>query len=206
MRVCACARMRISIHALREEGDSALIGGNFHRKNFNPRPPRGGRLLHLFIQPSRPLFQSTPSARRATAFVALVIVCPTFQSTPSARRATYDPSNRKQNTRISIHALREEGDACQHQWHCAKAYFNPRPPRGGRPRLTLPWFRGYNISIHALREEGDGRANQPQRFRQNFNPRPPRGGRRKDTDEQTFGYQISIHALREEGDGLSSIR
>ena len=35
---------RISIHALREEGD----------------------LLHLLIQPSRPLFLSTPSARRAT--------------------------------------------------------------------------------------------------------------------------------------------
>ena len=41
----SCRFHLISIHALREESD----------------------LLHLFIQPSRPLFLSTPSARRATA-------------------------------------------------------------------------------------------------------------------------------------------
>ena len=35
----------ISIHALREEGDS--LGGDviLNQRNFNPRPPRGGRLL-----------------------------------------------------------------------------------------------------------------------------------------------------------------
>ena len=55
---------------------------------------------------------------------------------------------------ISIHALREEGDAV-------------------RDRLR-PAFR---ISIHALREEGDGLLIAPTRCLCNFYPRPPRGGR-----------------------------
>ena len=78
---------------------------------------------------------------------------------------------------ISIHALREEGDAIQvtkEQW---TIYFYPRPPRGGRRntsyqramddiflstpsarRATMPHphlTRDEAISIHALREEGD---------------------------------------------------
>ena len=34
---------RISIHALGEEGDSALPGSTSDQSNFYPRPPRGGR-------------------------------------------------------------------------------------------------------------------------------------------------------------------
>ena len=39
----------ISIHALREEGDPAKRLGGSAPKNFNPRPPRGGRhgIRHL---------------------------------------------------------------------------------------------------------------------------------------------------------------
>ena len=55
-----------------------------------------------------------------------------FLSTPSARRATHVVNCNIDNTPISIHALREEGDPGQH-------------PNG----------RGTGISIHALREEGD---------------------------------------------------
>ena len=33
----------ISIHALREEGDSSQLGHRAHRLDFYPRPPRGGR-------------------------------------------------------------------------------------------------------------------------------------------------------------------
>ena len=80
--------------------------------------------------------------------------------------------------KISIHALREEGDlvdgpALNHYWN-----FYPRPPRGGRPKFKYPKQPDLEISIHALREEGD-----PQRHR--CDQRRPR---------------ISIHALREEGD------
>ena len=56
--------------------------------------------------------------------------------------------------KISIHALREEGDF-----------------------QTQSKSRGIRISIHALREEGD-RQSAPGHSRQRyFYPRPPRGGR-----------------------------
>ncbi len=58
----------ISIHALREEGDHAHVG-----------------VRHLISR-----FLSTPSARRATAALAV----------------------QKKQIEISIHALREEGDMC----------------------------------------------------------------------------------------------
>ena len=56
---------------------------------------------------------------------------------------------------ISIHALREEGDASRTGDDPGAWYFYPRPPRGGRraARWTCP--ARWTISIHALREEGD---------------------------------------------------
>ena len=57
--------------------------------------------------------------------------------------------------RISIHALREEGDARSAAlWHDSGNFY-PRPPRGGRLFQTQSKSRGIRISIHALREEGD---------------------------------------------------
>ena len=57
--------------------------------------------------------------------------------------------------KISIHALREEGDLL-----------------GG----TLPQSKA--ISIHALREEGDSNSSACIIIGCDFYPRPPRGGRR----------------------------
>ena len=79
---------KISIHALREEGDWGRSPTHHPPKDFNPRPPRGGRLWRGHTTVNFERFQSTPSARRATA--------------PSL--FTGDGNN------ISIHALREEGD------------------------------------------------------------------------------------------------
>ena len=60
--------------------------------------------------------------------------------------------------RISIHALRVEGDT----EHSTKAgrdlYFYPRPPGGGRPGALYATVPATEISIHALRVEGDRRA------------------------------------------------
>ena len=126
-------RTRISIHALREEGDiphltdltirnqflstpsarratSGRIGRKLQNIDFYPRPPRGGRLQRFYIPVRLILFLSTPSARRATA-----------QQRVNASSIV-----------ISIHALREEGDAV------------PDYP-----------VHHHAISIHALREEGD---------------------------------------------------
>ena len=79
----------ISIHALREEGDQVCYAGRPERHNFNPRPPRGGRQICNSLATANKLFQSTPSARRATRHFVQI---------------------RVEHLHISIHALREEGD------------------------------------------------------------------------------------------------
>ena len=84
-----CTRISISIHALREEGDEAGKAHWCRQKNFYPRPPRGGRRLR----------SGSLNERR------------TFLSTPSARRATILLDKAQGFVHISIHALREEGDA-----------------------------------------------------------------------------------------------
>ena len=103
--------------------------------NFYPRPPRGGR-------PSRPspsqislhFYPRPPRGGRRLAGLLRSPPCK-FLSTPSARRATYGLCGHIGSNVISIHALREEGDAYAKMWN--------------------EWFR--DISIHALREEGDPR-------------------------------------------------
>ena len=123
----------ISIHALREEGDLTSHCSPRMTVYFYPRPPRGGRPNNARPAASRTDFYPRPprGGRRRC----------------QGRRGWHSP--------ISIHALREEGDAvsCRMQWR--RKNFYPRPPRGGRP---VPWL----LSI--------GRC-------MNFYPRPPRGGR-----------------------------
>ena len=168
----------ISIHALREEGDSyssqnfsAVLyfyprpprGGRPMRivsfilstDNFYPRPPRGGRRNKYGSLRSHTTFLSTPSARRATHVAAKEGRCSVFLSTPSARRAT---------SFIVVCIMPE-------------IYFYPRPPRGGRLLSQLLFLMPFFISIHALREEGDPVAIAVPNAIFYFYPRPPRGGR-----------------------------
>ena len=84
-------------------------------------------------------FLSTPSARRATYDPARREIVVEFLSTPSARRATSWSLLCRLMVKISIHALREEGD--------------------GVPVVIDMFDSG--ISIHALREEGDRDGPQP---------------------------------------------
>ena len=79
---------RISIHALREEGDSTELEDIARCVNFYPRPPRGGRRGQHSLGTLAGRFLSTPSARRATHIIQIVDMLDI----------------------ISIHALREEGD------------------------------------------------------------------------------------------------
>ena len=146
---------KISIHALREEGDA---GGS----------PSAVNLCQ---------FLSTPSARRATAAARHPPGIMEFLSTPSARRATRHPDRGNPCSRISIHALREEGDpkgnghgllperflstpsarraTSTPRWSPPNTrYFYPRPPRGGRRKPCAQGPAEYH-----------------------FYPRPPRGGR-----------------------------
>ena len=166
----------ISIHAPREGGDSSLSIVTSHYMYFNPRPPRGGRLVLAAARPNPTEFQSTPPARGATKEF-------TFYWIYSV---------------ISIHAPREGGDCSLPSGPTVARNFNPRPPRGGRRAVgAVPQSK--EISIHAPREGGDaaGRSYIPHQaisihapreggdagpvlvlcVQRNFNPRPPRGGR-----------------------------
>ena len=57
----------ISIHALREEGDVFPAGDSPLANDFYPRPPRGGRRAARIAAYKGWVFLSTPSARRATS-------------------------------------------------------------------------------------------------------------------------------------------
>ncbi len=62
---------------------------HFHRPiDFNPRPPQGGRHGAGTLGKAHRLFQSTPSAGRATQNLIRLVDVSKFQSTPSAGRAT----------------------------------------------------------------------------------------------------------------------
>ena len=146
----------ISIHALREEGDGKHRRTSYPQQNFYPRPPRGGRPINQLRQAFQIQFLSTPSARRATRRARQCRYIYKFLSTPSARRATPRTHHPSLGRRISIHALREEGDprghgdGAGHQEFLSTpsarratstlrsgtswtGNFYPRPPRGGRP-------------------------------------------------------------------------
>ena len=192
----------ISIHALREEGDHLRGRCPGWSQHFYPRPPRGGR------QP--------PQSCWIRSF--------RFLSTPSARRATTGHLALRRQLRISIHALREEGDVGSTQAQTKRSIFlstpSARRATAGEPtRKTYLW-----ISIHALREEGDLKLDQIIDQQADFYPRPPRGGRPSNPQKRNLlnGFLstpsarratsllpesllivfISIHALREEGDGI----
>ena len=131
--------------------------------NFYPRPPRGGRRPRSPRSRGSWTFLSTPSVRRATEVVLVVILPLVFLSTPSVRRATMfmqndisasaeflsTPSVRRatppfpahyNRPEISIHALREEGDVFIGRAGIDGSNFYPRPPRGGRLWSACPQF------------------------------------------------------------------
>ena len=168
---------------------------------FYPRPPRGGRLVTSVSSCSSSGFLSTPSARRATGtFHGASRNTPYFYPRPPRGGRPAQSLRRRRPSRISIHALREEGD------------------QGKDKPLNIFDF----ISIHALREEGDQKGSFKRPSTTNFYPRPPRGGRphAAGNGSDTFEFLstpsarratvvgisvssnqgISIHALREEGD------
>ena len=202
--------IKISIHALREEGDQRNLCTGQHSRYFYPRPPRGGRraeesvvfgvkAISIHALREEGDVQTQTATRLGDAFL----------STPSARRATVLRDTFDYDISISIHALREEGDVPPRASFSSSFYFYPRPPRGGRLNpptqeekahqfLSTPSARrattrttyadrAQMISIHALREEGDNIGSLSPGPTQNFYPRPPRGGRRFSYRPETVG-------------------
>ena len=146
----------ISIHALREEGDETIAD-----------------LLLMFGK-----FLSTPSARRATyEIVNIKKEQIYFYPRPPRGGRRMTALLKACMEKISIHALREEGDFAALLVSVLLVHFYPRPPRGGRPKIVVQDNIRNHISIHALREEGDPKACRFLNCQSNFYPRPPRGGR-----------------------------
>ena len=124
----------ISIHALREEGDSPAFCGE------------GSALVFL----------STPSARRATSEIAKSNISVLFLSTPSARRAT--PASRCTFHPTAHFYPRPPRGGRQwdcYWFSCFLRDFYPRPPRGGRQqkqRQNLYFLINYTTFCTNLEE------------------------------------------------------
>ena len=114
---CTSGSSAISIHALREEGDVEGDTDEDALIHFYPRPPRGGR---------RGMRRGLPGLRN-------------FYPRPPRGGRPNKETSRIAVEFISIHALREEGDAGAKPSRKRALYFYPRPPRGGR--LGCPAFR-----------------------------------------------------------------
>ena len=103
----------ISTHALREEGDAHHTRDPVDKRDFYPRPPRGGR-------PGT----AKPFTRRRN-----------FYPRPprGGRHGEWEAYFNSQS--ISTHALREEGDlGFRLEWKSIGDFY-PRPPRGGRHHI-----------------------------------------------------------------------
>ena len=172
------------------------------RQNFYPRPPRGGRQRCPLPSPEPSDFYPRPPRGGRPKEQVIGDVSFEFLSTPSARRATRPRPSQGHQQAISIHALREEGDA---RW----------PSRRGCRSISIHALReegdlysgmavrDHTISIHALREEGDLSTLWLTVRWPLFLSTP---SARRATDHRLRPHRqgtISIHALREEGDAAA---
>ena len=152
--------MEISIHALREEGDTKSRDS-------------GNTILQ---------FLSTPSARRATSHQSSCCWCSSyFYPRPPRGGRPVCAVRAVIVDKISIHALREEGDGRSCVGLGSPCNFYPRPPRGGRPTSSISLMAA---SIF-LSTPSARRATYNERLQKHdfsyFYPRPPRGGRQPAT-------------------------
>ena len=140
-------------------------------------PREGGDRAHAQRGTAQTRFQSTPPARGATPSWEAETATWEFQSTPPARGATWTTILTTKCQQISIHAPREGGDLLDPHLIHLRSYFNPRPPRGGRPamRLLAKYLDTFQSTPPARGATPPVPPPLPAAL--DFNPRPPRGGR-----------------------------
>ena len=107
--------------------------GNVNKLYFNPRAPRGARLMMATRSYGGLIFQSTCPARGTTIVPLWLTAGAAFQSTCPARGTTL--------SRVAVIFL--------------FFYFNPRAPRGARPKYGMDSSTAFAISIHVPREGHD---------------------------------------------------
>ena len=149
--------MGISIHAPLAGSDRVKVIFPFVKRHFNPRSPRGERLLFPSgYSPPGHFNPRSPRGERPERRRAQVTEKQKFQSTLPSRGATH---------------LHEDDDlAVQH--------FNPRSPRGERHQMHT--YKDGHINFNPRSPRGERRQSRPDILvrRIDFNPRSPRGERR----------------------------
>ena len=127
-------RQKISIHALREEGDPWLsIASNCGKFiSIHALREEGDRRVVGQLGQWRNFYPRPPRGGRLRILRTFCSLIYFYPRPPRGGRLTL----------------------WRQSWRCWNFY--PRPPRGGRPAATLPSATLMTISIHALREEGDG--------------------------------------------------
>ena len=168
-----CCNMRqtyckISIHALRVEGDAGVSIRYYHRQISIHALRVEGDWARLY---NRCYLRISIHALRVEGDL------PTYKA--------------QLNVSISIHALRVEGDVVPFDISLSKIDFYPRPPGGGR----LQNVRKIKRAVVFLSTPSGWRATVYQQIGgdtpQHFYPRPPGGGRQKErliTDEVSHFY------------------
>ena len=145
-------------------------------RDFNPRPPCGGRPSYVILFHPLPAFQSTSSVWRTTPLTEAD--ARKWAISIHVLRVEDDETGHAvaMSIPISIHVLRVEDDRPVGVHRDQQADFNPRPPCGGRrhPRVYVAAYPHFNP-----RPPCGGRPAPRARhyLRRNFNPRPPCGGR-----------------------------
>ena len=153
----------ISIHAPREGRDRRTRSTMPAIVNFNPRAPRGARLVGVFAiiidiyisihapregrdrqqdrKPHRRCNFNPRAPRGARPLSSSNALTGTpFQSTRPARGATFNVGDIVPFFLISIHAPREGRDCIVKANYVSTHHFNPRAPRGARLGLRLKRF------------------------------------------------------------------
>ena len=170
--------------------------------HFNPRSPRGERRTYPQHQEPDRRFQSTLPARGATNITIIMPMHSEISIHAPREGSDLIYLIRAAHVGISIHAPREGSDAETFIALNGLRNFNPRSPRGERPRSSSFTTVYKSISIHAPREGSDARGEQhrihlprisihapregsdtpspsPLDAECDFNPRSPRGERRR---------------------------
>ncbi len=170
------------------------------RRYFYPRPPGGGRLPSLPIRSLSAIFLSTPSGWRATARLYRGILISRISIHALRVEGDYDLFYICNTFFISIHALRVEGDAVLDRNNYVFFVFLSTPS-GWRATSTTMLGSACRLNFYP-RPPGGGRRLLLFTIISffYFYPRPPGGGRRERSTQSHAVRTISIHALRVEGD------